>query len=94
MSDVNGMDSAAPTLEVMSLTVHVPDELGRRLQAAAEARHVSVERMALEAIEAALPVTKRRLSFSGIGRSADGRGGAQADELIAEHFTGKAADDV
>ena len=81
-------------LEVMSLTVHVPDELAGRLRAAAEARHVSAERVALEAIEAALPVTKRRLSFSGIGRSADGRGGAQADELIVERFAGKAAAQV
>ncbi len=32
--------------------------------------------------------------FSGIGRSADGRGGAQADELIVERFAGKAAAQV
>jgi predicted transcriptional regulator len=77
----------------MSLTVHVPDELAGRLQAAAEARQLSAEQMALEAIEAALPA-RRRLSFSGVGRSSDGRGGAQADELIAEHFAGKTAADI
>lgn len=77
----------------MSLNVHVPDELAGRLLAAAQARQTSPEQVAIDAIEAALPA-KRRLSFSGVGRSADGRGGAQADELIAEHFAGKTARDV
>jgi hypothetical protein len=77
----------------MSLTVHLPDELADRLTAAASARQVSPEQVALEAIEAALPA-RRRLSFSGIGRSGDGRGGVQADELIAEHFAGKTARDI
>ena len=80
--------------EVMSLIVSVPDELAGRLVAVAEARHVSVERVAVEAIEAGLAAAGRRLSFSGVGRSADGRGGAQADELVAEHFAGKTAADV
>lgn len=77
----------------MSLTVHVPDELAGRLQEAAQTRQVSAEQVALEAIEAALPV-RRRLSFSGVGRSSDGRGGAQADELIRERFAGKTAADI
>jgi predicted transcriptional regulator len=77
----------------MSLTVHVPDELADRLTAAAVARHQSPEQVALEAIEAALPV-RRRLSFAAIGRSGGGRGGAEADELIAEHFAGRTASDV
>lgn len=78
----------------MSVTVHLPDELAERLAAEARSRHVSPEQVAIEAIEAALPTPGRRLSFSGIGRSGDGRGGAQADELIAEHFAGKTARDV
>jgi predicted transcriptional regulator len=77
----------------VSLTVHLPDELADRLTAAASARQVSPEQVALEAIEAALPA-RRGLSFSGIGRSGDGRGGAQADELIAEHFADKTARNI
>ncbi len=84
---------AASTLVVMSLTVHLPDELADRLASAAAARHQSPEQVAIEAIEAALPA-RRRLSFAGIGRSGGGKGGAQADELIAEHFAGKTARDV
>ena len=77
----------------MSLTVHLPDDLADRLTVVAAARHQSPEQVALEAIESALPV-RRRLSFSGVGRSRDERGGAQTDELIAEHFAGKASRDV
>lgn len=77
----------------MSLSVHLPDELADRLAAAAEARHQSPEQVALEAIEAALP-PRRRLSFAGIGRSGGGREGAEADELIAEHFEGKTSSHV
>ena len=77
----------------MSLTVHLPDDLAERLAAEAAARHQSPEQVALEAIEAALPV-RRRLSFSGIGASGQSRGGAEADELIVEHFAGKTARDV
>jgi predicted transcriptional regulator len=77
----------------MSLSVHLPEELARRVTEVAEARHQTPEEVAIEAIEAALPA-KRRLSFAGIGRSADSRGGAEADELIAEHFAGKSATDV
>jgi hypothetical protein len=78
----------------MSLTLSVPDGPAGRLVAAAEARRVSVERVAVEAIEAGLAVMGRRLCFSGVGRSVDGRGGAQADELVAGHFAGKTAADV
>lgn len=77
----------------MSLTVQVPDELARRLEAVAEARHQTPEQVALEAIEAQLPA-RRRLSFSAIGASGQTRGGAHADELIAEHLAGKTARDV
>lgn len=77
----------------MSVTVHVPDELAERLAAEARSRHLSPEQVAIEAIEASLPI-RRRLSFSGIGRSSDGRGGAQADELIAEYFADKSPRDV
>ncbi|MGH7749540.1 MAG: hypothetical protein ACREQ5_32955 [Candidatus Dormibacteria bacterium] len=77
----------------MSLTVQVPDELARRLEAVAETRHLTAEQAALEAIEAQLPA-RRRLSFSAIGTSGQTRGGAHADELIAEHFAGKTAREV
>ncbi len=39
----------------VSLTVHVPEELARRVTDAAHARHVDPEQVALEAIEAHLP---------------------------------------
>jgi hypothetical protein len=74
----------------MSLTVRLPEEPAERVAVEAVARRQTPEQVALEAIEAALPV-RRRLSFSGIGRSGDGRGGAQADELIAVQFAGKTA---
>src|ERR1700736_210342 len=82
----------ASRLVVMSLPLRLPDDLSERLAAEAAARHQSPEQVAVEAIEAALPV--RRLSFSGIGASGPSRGGAEADELIAEHFAGKTAPDV
>jgi predicted transcriptional regulator len=77
----------------VSLTVHLPEDLARRVTEVAEARHVSPEQVAIESIEAQLPA-RRRLSFSGIGSSGSARGGAEADELIAEHFAGKTASDV
>jgi predicted transcriptional regulator len=77
----------------VSLTVHLPEELARRVEEVAAARHQSPEQVALEAIEAQLPA-RRRLSFSAIGSSGKTRGGAEADELIADHFAGKTARDV
>jgi hypothetical protein len=78
----------------MSLVVHLPEELARRVEAAAAARHQSPEQVALDAIDAQLPAS-RKLSFIGIGAS----GGTEAvaerhGEIIAEHFADKTASDV
>src|SRR5262249_52980360 len=81
-----------PTLEVVSMTVNLPDEVARRLAAEAARRGVSPEQVAVEAIDAQLPPEaperspKRRLSFIGIGASKSGRRAADTDEMLAEGF--------
>jgi hypothetical protein len=88
-----GPQKTTATLMVMSLTVQVPEELADRLTAEAARRGVTIDEVAAEAIEAGLPV-RRRLSFSGMGRSGDSRGAAHVDELIAERFAHKTASDL
>lgn len=63
----------------MSLVVHLPEELARRVEAVAAERHVSPEQVAVEAIEAQLPA-RRRLGFIALGHS----GGPGRSERIAE----------
>jgi putative protein kinase ArgK-like GTPase of G3E family len=63
----------------MSLVVHLPEELARRVEAVAAERHVTPEQVAVEAIEAQLPA-RRRLGFIGLGHS----GGAGMSERIAD----------
>ncbi len=76
---------------VMS-TVHLPDELVDRLAVEAARRGISVDALAAETLAAAFdqPVTpigpRRRLAFVAIGASGQPRGGAEADELLAEGF--------
>ena len=79
----------------MSLIVHVPDDLARRLAEVAEARHQAPEQVALEAIETQLPAL-RRLSFSAIGASGtpDGDTSRRHREILAESFGSTTARDV
>ena len=78
----------------MSLVVHLPEELARRVEAVAAARHQSPEQVALDAIDAQLPAS-RRLSFIGIGASGGSESVAERHrEIIAEHFADKTASDV
>lgn len=79
----------------MSVTVHLPEELARRVEAVAERRHQSPEEVVIEAVEAQLP-GRRRLSFSGIGSSGPEGGdiGRRHREIIAEAFAEKSARDV
>lgn len=77
----------------MTLTVHLPDELARRLEALAAARGKSPEEVALEAIEARVP-PRRRLSFSGVGSSGQRDVARRHKEVIAEHFAAKTAKDL
>ena len=74
----------------MSMTVNIPDDVARRLEAAAGARGVTVEELAAEVltdhvsdVEAA--PQRRRLSFAGIGASKHGIS-HQVDELLDDGF--------
>jgi hypothetical protein len=82
----------------MTLVVHLPDELARRVEAAAVARGVSPEQVAVEAIEARLgaPGTSPQApSFIGIGASGTSEPiGRRHRELIAERFAHKTAREV
>ena len=77
----------------MTLTVHLPEELARRVEALAAARGQRQEQVALEAIEAQLP-ERRHLSFSGAGSSGQGDIARRHKEAVAEHFAGKTARDL
>lgn len=73
--------------------VHLPDELVDRLAAEAARRGMSVEDLAAETLAAHLPHEqaqesglRRHLAFVAFGASGQPRGGAQADELLAEGF--------
>jgi predicted transcriptional regulator len=89
------MSAPLPTLDSVSLIVHLPEELSSRVEALAAARHQSPEQVAVEAIEAQLPA-RRRLSFSGVGSSRPDSGdiGRRHREIIAEHCGDRTARDV
>ncbi len=74
----------------MSMTVHLPSELGAALEAEAERRGQTPDRVAADLLAAHLTghgATKRRtLSFAAVGASTSGRGAADADEMLAEGF--------
>ena len=58
----------------MSVTVQLPDELARRVEQAAVARHVSVEQLAIETIESRFPAGDEEdalEAFIGSGDSGD-----------------------
>lgn len=74
----------------MSMTVNVPDDVARRLEAAAAARGVTVEELAAEVLTDNVPdigaaPRRRHLSFAGIGASKHGIS-HQVDELLADGF--------
>ncbi len=74
----------------MSLTVELPEAALVRLQAEASRRGVSIDVVIAE-LAAQLPVEdgntpKRKLAFVGMGASSSGRGGRDADEMLAEGF--------
>jgi len=90
--DGSWLSVALPTLGIMSLVVHLSEELARRVEAVAAERGVSPEQVAVEAIDAQVAAgadtgrARRRLAFAGIGASDSGLGAAQADEMLAEGF--------
>lgn len=79
----------------MSLTVHIPDELARRLEAVAAEREQAPEQLAIDAIEAHLSA-HRRVSFSGIGASgiAYGSVARRHREVLAYAAASKTARDI
>jgi hypothetical protein len=73
----------------MTVTVDLPEDVLARLQAEAERRGVSIDRVIAELAEA-LPAeatpANRALSFIGLGSSTSGRYAREADELLADGF--------
>lgn len=73
-------------------TVHLPDELVDRLTAEAARRGMSVDELAAETLAARFPEQhpedgpRRHLAFVAFAASGQSRGGAEADELLAEGF--------
>lgn len=66
----------------MVMTITIPDETARRIEAIAAARGDTIEHVAVEALDAspvlaavpdALPARRRRLGFVGAGASGDHR---------------------
>jgi len=82
----------------MSLVVHVPEELARRVEAVAAERGVSAEQVAVEAIKERLGIDGPRQqvpSFIGIGASGTAEPiGGRHREIIRQHFADKTARDV
>ncbi|MGH9021572.1 MAG: ribbon-helix-helix protein, CopG family [Acidimicrobiia bacterium] len=75
----------------MSMTVHLPDEIARRLAAEAARQGRSVDELLAELVAAQLPeesprASRRQLAFAGIGASTSGRSAAEAKEMLAEGF--------
>lgn len=75
------------------MTVNLPDDIAERL--AAEAARRGQNHLAAELLAATLPAgtapapdrrPKRRLAFGAIGASGSSRGGADADDMLAEGF--------
>jgi len=84
----------------VTLTVNLSEETARRLEEAAQARGVSPEQLAVEAIEDRVRSrqTPRRVpSFIGIGASGQPAGESIAErhkEIRRAHFADKTASDV
>jgi hypothetical protein len=94
---MNGAGST-PYPEGMAMTVHLPDDVARRLAAEAQRRGRDVDEVAAEVLAAGLPPDTgppRRLSFLGIGASGGKERVAERHrEIIAGHFADKTASDV
>ena len=80
---------AVPTLGFVPLTVELPDDVIRRLRAAAAARGISIEQLAVEALARVTaetePAASVKLAFIAAGASAEGIT-HRIDELLADGF--------
>lgn len=83
------------TLVLVTISVRLPDDVARRVEAVAVERGASVESTAVELLTTALdeaahlttpPRTPRHLAFAGIGASDGTVPAARADELLADGF--------
>jgi hypothetical protein len=76
----------------MAMTVSLPQPVAAVLEAEAARRGQSPDEVAADLLaERLLPArpghkARRRLAFAAAGASASGRGGAEADDLLAEGF--------
>lgn len=67
----------------MTLVVHLPEELARRVEEAAAERGLDPEQLVVEAVEAQLPA-RRHLSFIGMGHSGRGDMSERVEQLRRE----------
>ena len=74
----------------MAMVISIPDEAAQRLRAAASARGLTAEELAVDLVvehlaELEAPATRRRLALSGIGASGSGLS-HRIDEILDEGF--------
>lgn len=74
------------------ITLSLPDDFASALKREARRRHTSVSAVAREALAERFGAAgaKREVPFAAIGRSSDGRGGREADEMLGEIFEQRA----
>lgn len=77
----------------MLLVINLPEELATRIVKLAETRHLSAERLAIEAIETGLGAP-RRLGLSGVGASGSSDTARRQRRVIAEAMGSKTARDI
>ena len=68
------------------LTIDVPDEVAKRMAAAAAERGVAPEELAGEIVAGSFGSRRRRLAFAAVGASGSAKGAADAEDLLAEGF--------
>lgn len=71
-------------MEAMTMTVEVPEPLAGRLAAEAQARGVTAEQVAVEALTERFGQPRRKLSFAAVGSSTSGRRARDAEATLAE----------
>lgn len=68
----------------MTVTVEIPEDLANRLRAEADARGLSVDEVAAEALGERFGPRRRTLSFAAAGSSVTGHRAADAEDLMNE----------